>query len=60
LGAPDLRPSANIDLVKERKGSHHAPTSVDLVDETPLSAVGKPDKKALRARYWTGTDRLVH
>jgi fatty-acyl-CoA synthase len=51
---------ALIELVKERKGSHYAPKSVEIVDEIPLSAVGKPDKKALRARYWTGTDRLVH
>ena len=53
-------PQGLIDLVKERKGSHCAPKSVDLVDEIPLSAVGKPDKKALRAPYWAGTDRLVH
>ena len=49
-----------IELVKERKGSHHAPKSVDIVDSIPVSAVGKPDKKALRARYWAGADRLVH
>ena len=49
-----------IALVKERKGSHHAPKSVDIVDSIPLSPLGKPDKKALRARYWAGSDRLVH
>ena len=43
-----------IALVKEHKGSHHAPKSVDIVDSIPVSAVGKPDKKALRARYWAG------
>jgi hypothetical protein len=26
----------------------------------PLSAVGKPDKKVLRARYWGGTGRFVN
>jgi fatty-acyl-CoA synthase len=49
-----------IALVKQQKGSHHAPKSVDIVDSIPVSAVGKPDKKALRARYWAGADRLVH
>ena len=49
-----------IALVKQQKGSHHAPKSVDIVDSIPVSAVGKPDKKALRARYWAGSDRLVH
>jgi fatty-acyl-CoA synthase len=61
-----LREGATLDvdeliaLVKERKGSHHAPKSVDVVDSIPLSPLGKPDKKALRARYWAGADRLVH
>jgi fatty-acyl-CoA synthase len=49
-----------IALVKQQKGPHHAPKSVDIVDAIPVSAVGKPDKKALRARYWAGADRLVH
>ena len=46
--------------VKQQKGSHHAPKSIDIVDSIPVSAVGKPDKKALRARYWVGSDRLVN
>ena len=60
------RPDATVDvdeliaLVKQQKGSHHAPKSVDIVDSIPVSAVGKPDKKALRARYWAGSDRLVN
>ena len=49
-----------ITLVKERKGAHYAPKSVDVVDEIPMTSVGKPDKKAFRARYWTGSDRLVN
>jgi fatty-acyl-CoA synthase len=49
-----------IALVKERKGSHHAPKFVEIVDSIPMSPLGKPDKKALRARYWVGADRLVH
>lgn len=37
--------------VAERKGSYQAPKSVAFVDAIPQTAVGKPDKKALRARY---------
>jgi fatty-acyl-CoA synthase len=53
-------PAELIALVKDKKGSHHAPKSVDVVDSLPLSPLGKPDKKALRARYWADSDRLVN
>jgi len=33
---------------------------VDVVDSIPMSPLGKPDKKALRSRYWADRDRLVH
>ena len=49
-----------IALVKEKKGPVYAPKSVDFVDAIPLTAVGKADKRALRAKYWSGQDRLVH
>ena len=49
-----------IALVKDRKGSVSAPKSVDFVEEIPLSALGKPDKKALRSRYWEGAGRMVN
>jgi long-chain acyl-CoA synthetase len=61
-----LRDGATVDIdeliafVKERKGSHHAPKSVDVVDSLPLSPLGKPDKKALRERYWGAGDRRVN
>ena len=45
--------------VKERKGSVHAPKHVEYVDALPLTALGKPDKKALRATYWQGHARSV-
>lgn len=51
---------ALIAMVKQQKGSHYTPKSIDVVDAIPLSAVGKPDKKALRARYWAGAGRLVN
>ncbi|MGY1814948.1 AMP-binding protein [Blastococcus sp. SYSU D00820] len=59
---PGARASAEelIALVRERKGSVHAPKAVHFLDELPLTAVGKPDKKALRARYWSADGRQVH
>jgi fatty-acyl-CoA synthase len=49
-----------IDLVKHAKGSVHAPKSVDVAESIPLSPLGKPDKKALRAQYWRDADRMVN
>jgi fatty-acyl-CoA synthase len=51
---------AIIALVKEHKGSHYAPKTIDVVDSIPVSPLGKPDKKAIRARYWSDSDRLVN
>jgi fatty-acyl-CoA synthase len=47
-------------LVKERKGAHHTPKSIDFVDTIPVSPLGKPDKKALRAQYWGQNARQVN
>ena len=46
--------------MKDKKGPHYAPKSVELVDSIPMSPLGKPDKKALRCRYWDESDRFVH
>ncbi len=48
-----------IDAVKQAKGSVQAPKSVDFVDSIPLTPVGKPDKKQVRARYWKNSARGV-
>ena len=59
------RPGAEIDVdaliqrVRDAKGAVQAPKSVDIVDEIPLTPLGKPDKKALRETYWAGQDRRV-
>jgi fatty-acyl-CoA synthase len=42
------------EMVKDRKGSVHAPKQVVATDALPLTGLGKPDKKALRAQYWSG------
>jgi fatty-acyl-CoA synthase len=49
-----------IALVREHKGPIAAPKRVEFVDALPLTDVGKPDKKALRSRYWATADRRVH
>jgi len=52
-----LRPGATGDaaeliaLVAAKKGSFQAPKSIDFIEALPLTPVGKPDKKALRALY---------
>lgn len=37
--------------VAARKGSFQAPKAVEFIDSIPRTAVGKPDKRALRAQY---------
>ena len=61
---PDHEPSDDLthelqQLVKDAKGSQQSPKSIDYVDALPLTPVGKPDKKAVRARYWTEGARAV-
>ena len=46
-------------FVKERKGSLMAPKTVEFWEEIPLTNLGKVDKKAMRAKFWEGKDRLV-
>ena len=46
------------EMVKERKGSVQAPKQVIATEALPLTGLGKPDKKALRAQFLTG-DRSV-
>jgi fatty-acyl-CoA synthase len=45
--------------VKERKGSVQSPKQVVVVDSVPVTALGKPDKKAVRAQFWEGAGRAV-
>ena len=55
------RPSAEelIALVRARKGSAHAPKHVKFVGKLPMTGVGKVDKKALKAGFWAGRERMV-
>ena len=45
--------------VKERKGSVQSPKQVIVVESVPVTALGKPDKKAVRAQFWSGAERSV-
>jgi fatty-acyl-CoA synthase len=47
------------DAVKERKGSVQSPKQVIVVDSVPVTALGKPDKKAVRATFWEGAGRAI-
>jgi fatty-acyl-CoA synthase len=61
VAKPGAKPSAEVltQLVKDRKGGTHAPKKIEIVDALPLTAVGKVDKKVLRAKYWAGQARQV-
>jgi fatty-acyl-CoA synthase len=47
------------DAVKERKGAVQSPKRVIAIDALPLTGLGKPDKKALRARFWDDQARSI-
>jgi acyl-CoA synthetase (AMP-forming)/AMP-acid ligase II len=53
-------PDALRQLVRDRKGAIYTPKTIEIVDSLPLTAVGKADKKVLRARYWGDRPRHVH
>jgi fatty-acyl-CoA synthase len=61
VARPGTQPAGDtlISLVKEKKGAIHAPKRLEFVDRLPLTAVGKVDKKVVRARYWSGLERMV-
>ena len=61
VAKPGTRPDAEslVRMVRDRKGGTHAPKRVEFVDTLPLTAVGKVDKKVLRAKYWEGQGRQV-
>jgi fatty-acyl-CoA synthase len=44
-------PEELIAMVAKRKGSFQAPKLVEFIDAIPLTPVGKPDKKVLRAKF---------
>jgi fatty-acyl-CoA synthase len=61
-----LNPGAHLDgaaileRVQSNLGGLKTPKLVEIWDEIPKTAVGKIDKKAIRARYWSDADRAVN
>ena len=45
---------------RERLARYKVPKRVERLDALPLTAYGKPDKKALRARFWPAGGRAVN
>jgi fatty-acyl-CoA synthase len=50
-GGSSVSEEVLVKLVRDKKGAVQAPKSVVFVDKIPVSGLGKPDKKALRAQY---------
>lgn len=48
-----------IEYVTQQKGVVNAPKSVMFEIELPLTALGKIDKKTIRTKYWSGSERQV-
>lgn len=46
--------------VRDRKGAVYTPKTIDFAESIPVSPLGKPDKKTLRAQYWTAGERQVN
>jgi len=48
-----------IAFAHERLAAYKAPKSVRIVEEIPLSPVGKPLRRALREPFWQGRERRI-
>ena len=66
LACVQPKPGAAVDaealmaLVRAAKGTVATPKRVEFLPALPLTALGKIDKKALRARHWPADGRAVH
>ena len=60
-----LKPGATVDaelligMVRDKKGKVQAPKQIEFITDMPRTAVGKIDKKVLRAPFWAGQARQV-
>ncbi|MEQ8233441.1 MAG: AMP-binding protein, partial [Gammaproteobacteria bacterium] len=55
-----LDPASVIDAVRDKLGGVKTPKSVEVWEALPKTAVGKTDKKVIRARYWGEHERGVN
>lgn len=51
----EVAAQALVEFSRERLGSHKYPREVNIIEQVPLTAVGKIDRKSLRARLTRGT-----
>jgi fatty-acyl-CoA synthase len=56
----EMSPQQVVDSCKGKLGGVKTPKSVEIWTEIPKTAVGKTDKKAIRAKFWGQSDRLVN
>lgn len=47
-------------FAKERLAPFKVPKSVELLPALPKSPVGKISRREIRAKYWTGQQRMIH
>ncbi|MEM7271049.1 MAG: hypothetical protein AAF401_17555, partial [Pseudomonadota bacterium] len=53
-------PDDVLTFCKPRLAKYKAPKRVEVIDEIPVTPYGKPDKKAIRARFWGDRDRAIN
>jgi acyl-CoA synthetase (AMP-forming)/AMP-acid ligase II len=58
-GAGGLTEADVIAFAAEHLAGYKKPKSVDFAADLPKTTYGKIDKKAIRAPYWAGRDRMV-
>lgn len=58
--AEGLDEQALIAFCKDKLAAYKVPKTIDIVEAIPLTAYGKPDKKALRVKYWGDQTRQVN
>lgn len=56
----DLDTEELIGFCKQRLAAYKVPKVIEVVTDIPLTAYGKPDKKALRQKYWGDQTRQVN
>lgn len=49
-----------IDYVKNRIGKYKVPKTITIVEELPLTSVGKVLRRKVREKYWENAERKVH
>ncbi len=47
-------------FAKARLAPYMVPKSVEILDELPKTPVGKISRRAVKAMYWAGEERMIH